>query len=80
MPCWKLFDEQSADYRESVLPAAVAKRVAVEAGIKMGWEKYIGTDGVFVGMEGFGASAPAEELYEHFGITAANIVSKVKAM
>ena len=80
MPCWKLFDEQSADYRESVLPAAVAKRVAVEAGIKMGWEKYIGADGVFVGMAGFGASAPAEELYEHFGITAANIVAKVKAM
>ena len=80
MPCWKLFDEQSKDYRESVLPAAVSKRVAVEAGIKMGWEKYIGADGVFVGMEGFGASAPAEELYEHFGITAANIVKKVKAM
>jgi len=80
MPCWKLFDEQSSDYRESVLPAAVTKRVAVEAGIKMGWEKYIGAEGVFVGMEGFGASAPAEELYEHFGITAANIVAKVKAM
>ena len=80
MPCWKLFDEQSADYRESVLPAAVAKRVAVEAGIKMGWEKYIGADGVFIGMEGFGASAPAEELYKHFGITTDNIVAKVKSM
>ena len=80
MPCWKLFDEQSADYRESVLPAAVSKRVAVEAGIKMGWEKYIGADGQFVGMDGFGASAPAEELYSHFGITADNIAAKVKAM
>lgn len=80
MPCWKLFDEQSSEYRESVLPPAVTKRVAVEAGIKMGWEKYLGSDGVFVGMEGFGASAPAEELYEHFGITAANVVSKVKTI
>jgi transketolase len=80
MPCWKLFDEQSDDYRESVLPAAVSKRVAVEAGLKMGWEKYLGAAGEFVGMTGFGASAPAEELYEHFGITAAGIVAKVKAM
>jgi transketolase len=80
MPCWELFDEQSADYRESVLPAAVTKRVAVEAGIKMGWERYLGTTGEFVGMNGFGASAPAEELYEHFGITADGIVAKVKEM
>lgn len=80
MPCWELFDDQSDDYRESVLPAAVTKRVAVEAGIKMGWERYLGAAGEFVGMDGFGASAPAEELYEHFGITADNIVAKVKSM
>ena len=80
MPCWKLFDEQPAEYRESVLPVAVTKRVAVEAGIKMGWERYLGTDGEFVGLTGFGASAPAEELYEHFGITIAGIVAKVKQM
>ena len=80
MPCWKLFDEQGEEYRESVLPPSVTKRVAVEAGIKMGWEKYIGNDGVFVGMNSFGASAPANELYEHFGITAANVVKKVKSM
>ena len=69
VPCWKLFDQQSAKYRESVLPAAVTNRVACEAGIKMGWEKYIGADGKFVGMDGFGASGPFEELYEKFGIT-----------
>lgn len=80
MPCWELFDEQSAGYRESVLPAAVTKRVAVEAGIKMGWERYLGTAGEFVGMTGFGGSAPSEVLYEHFGITAAGIVAKVKGM
>ena len=69
VPCWELFDEQSADYRESVLPAAVTNRVACEAGIKMGWEKYIGAEGKFIGMDSFGASGPFEELYEKFGIT-----------
>lgn len=80
MPCWKLFDEQSAEYRESVLPLSVTKRVAVEAGIKMGWEKYIGSAGGFVGMDSFGASAPAEELYEHFGISPNGIVARVKSL
>lgn len=80
LPCWELFDEQDDEYRESVLPAAVTKRVAVEAGIKMGWEKYLGADGEFVGMESFGASAPAELLYQHFGITPDGIVEKVKSL
>ena len=70
VPCWELFDEQSADYRESILPAAVTNRVACEAGIKMGWEKYLGAEGTFIGMDSFGASGPFEELYEKFGITA----------
>ena len=69
VPCWELFDEQSADYRESVLPAAVTNRVACEAGIKMGWEKYLGAEGTFVGMDSFGASGPFEELYAKFGLT-----------
>ena len=76
MPCWELFDEQPEDYRASVLPPDVTARVAVEAGIKQGWEKYIGDKGVFVGMDSFGASAPAEELYSHFGITFDNVVAK----
>lgn len=80
MPCWKLFDEQDASYRESVLPSSVTKRVAVETGIKMGWEKYLGNEGQFIGMDSFGASAPAEELYEHFGITANAVAEKVKSM
>jgi transketolase len=78
MPCWELFDKQSDDYRESVLPAAVTARVAIEAGIKQGWERYLG-GGTFVGMNSFGASAPAEELYEHFGITAKNVVAAAKS-
>lgn len=79
MPCWKLFDEQSDDYRESVLPKAVTNRIAVEAGIKMGWEKYLGGEGKFIGMDSFGGSAPFEVLYEQFGITAAKVAEAAKA-
>ena len=68
-PCWDLFDKQSAAYRASTIGNAKV-RVAVEAGVKLGWERFIGEDGVFVGMTGFGASAPYERLYGEFGITA----------
>ncbi|HET8854175.1 MAG TPA: transketolase C-terminal domain-containing protein [Ktedonobacteraceae bacterium] len=78
LPSWELFDRQPADYRESVLPQAVRARVAVEAGTKLGWEHYIGLDGACVGMKGFGASAPAEILYEKFGITAEKVVRAAK--
>jgi transketolase len=77
MPCWELFDQQDASYRKSVLGQG-AVRVAVEAGVRMGWDAYVRPHGGFVGMTGFGASAPAGELYEHFGITAKNIVQTVK--
>jgi transketolase len=70
MPSWDLFEEQPADYREGVLPAAVTARVACEAACGFGWEKWIGPRGRFVGMRSFGASAPAAALYAHFGITA----------
>ena len=80
LPLVDSFDEQDDAYRESVLPSAVTNRVAVEAGIKMGWERYLGASGAFIGLDGFGASAPAEELYEHFGITTEAIVAKVKSM
>ncbi len=69
MPCWELFNTQTAEYRASVLGDNTV-RVAVEAAIRMGWDQYIGPEGGFVGMTGFGASAPAGELYKHFGITA----------
>jgi len=68
-PCWDLFDKQSATYRATTIGNAKV-RVAVEAGVKLGWERFIGEDGVFVGMTGFGASAPYERLYTEFGITA----------
>jgi len=67
-PCFELFDKQDAGYRASVLGSA--PRVAIEAGVVTGWEKYLGDNSAFIGMTGFGASAPIKELYEHFGITA----------
>ncbi len=70
LPCWELFSEQDAAYRESVLPAAVTARVACEAACGFGWERWLGPQGIFVGMRSFGASGPAGKLYEHFGITA----------
>jgi transketolase len=68
MPCWELFEAQSAEYRAQVL--GTAPRVAVEAAARLGWDRWIGERGAFVGMKSFGASAPAEALYAHFGITA----------
>jgi len=69
LPCWDLFAGQDAAYRESVLPARITARVACEAACEFGWERWIGPHGRFVGMQGFGASAPAPALYAHFGIT-----------
>ena len=77
-PCWELFEKQSAAYRKTVIGAAPV-RVAVEAAVKFGWERFIGEDGVFVGMTGFGASAPFERLYKEFGITAEAVVEAAKA-
>ena len=74
VPCMELFAQQSKEYRKSVLGEGV-KRIACEAAIEQGWEKLLGEDGVFIGMKSFGASAPAEVLYEKFGITAAAIVA-----
>jgi len=71
MPCWELFAAQPAAYQDAVLGSA--PRLAVEAGVKLGWERWLGPDGAFVGMESFGASAPAAKLYEHFGITPAKV-------
>jgi len=78
MPCWELFDAQDDAYKASVLGEGTVK-VGVEAAMRFGWDKYLGTDGGFVGMTGFGASAPADELYKHFGITAENVVAEAKA-
>ncbi len=78
MPCTDVFDAQDADYRESVLPAAVTARVAIEAGVTEGWWRYVGTHGRVIGLDRFGESAPANELFEHFGFTTDNVVAVVK--
>ncbi|KRG70060.1 transketolase [Pseudoxanthomonas dokdonensis] len=80
MPSTDVFDRQSAEYRESVLPKAVRKRVAVEAAIADFWGKYVGLDGAVVGMHSFGASAPADELYKHFGITVEAVVEAARSL
>ena len=77
VPCFELFDAQSAEYRRDVL-GETPVRIAVEAAISQGWEKFIGTDGGFVGMSTFGASAPYKELYEHFGITPEAVAKAAK--
>ncbi|MGB2574184.1 MAG: transketolase-like TK C-terminal-containing protein, partial [Henriciella sp.] len=78
MPCMELFEAQNAAYRDETLGGALPK-VAVEAGVRFGWDRWIGNTGDFVGMTGFGASAPYKELYERFGITPDAIVAAVKA-
>ncbi|HKM62052.1 MAG TPA: transketolase C-terminal domain-containing protein, partial [Acidisphaera sp.] len=76
MPSWELFEQQTDDYRRAVLGSGV--RVAVEAAVRLGWDRYIGPDGGFVGMSTFGASGPDAELYRHFGITAENVVAEIR--
>jgi transketolase len=79
MPSWELFERQSHDYREQVLPAAVTARVAVEQGTNFGWSKYVGATGAVIGMERFGASAPFQQLQKKFGFTVDNVVAVAKA-
>ncbi len=80
MPCWQLFEEQDAAYRESVLPAAVTARVSVEAAAVQGWDRYVGPRGTIIGMRSFGASAPIKDLYQHFGFTPERIAEAARAL
>ncbi|MEN6420695.1 MAG: transketolase C-terminal domain-containing protein, partial [Smithella sp.] len=80
MPSWEIFDRQPREYRESVLPSTVSARIAVEAGIKLGWEHYVGISGKIIGMETFGASAPGPVLYEKFGFTVEKIVAAAQEL
>jgi len=78
LPSWELFEMQPVSYRESVLPPSVSARVAVEAGVRLGWDRYIGMNGAFVGMSSYGASAPAEAVFKGFGITAEAVVAAAR--
>jgi transketolase len=78
MPCWELFEQQSAEYKRKVLPPEVKARVAVEAGTTFGWAVYVGPDGLVVGHSDFGASAPIKDLMKHFGFTVDNVLAKAR--
>src|SRR5438477_626404 len=78
MPCWELFEQQPADYQAAVL--GTAPRLGVEAAVRFGWDRWLGPRGVFVGMHDFGASAPGEDVYKHFGITAEKVAAAARAL
>jgi transketolase len=80
MPSWELFDKQSEAYREKILPKAIRKRLVVEAGTSLGWQKYATDEGAIIGIDTFGSSAPAEALFKEYGFTVENIVNKAKEL
>jgi transketolase len=79
-PSWELFEKQDEAYRDAVLPKHIRARLAVEAGAGLGWERYVGLDGAVISMERFGASAPYKILFEKFGFTVENVITKAKAL
>ena len=80
LPCWELFEAQDETYRQQVLPPSCHRRLAVEAASPFGWERYVGLQGAVIGLDGYGASAPAEQLFERFGFTAAHIAARALAL
>ncbi|ALC15138.1 transketolase [Desulfuromonas soudanensis] len=80
LPSWEIFEAQDRPYRESVLPPSCAPRLAVEAASPLGWDRYVGDRGAVIAMAGYGASAPASALFEHFGFTAAAVAEKVRSL
>jgi transketolase len=80
MVCWRLFEEQDAAYRESILPKAVRKRLGVEAAVSFGWCRYLGDEGVSISVETFGSSAPGNVCLERFGFTVDNVLARAKEL
>ncbi|MFQ3590760.1 MAG: transketolase C-terminal domain-containing protein, partial [Chloracidobacterium sp.] len=80
MPSWELFEQQPADYRDSVLPPAVKQRIAIEAAAPLGWRTYITDEGAIIAMKGFGASAPFTVLMREFGFTTEHVVATARAL
>ena len=78
LPCWGLFDDQPEEYKRSVLPPNIKARVSIEAAATLGWQKYVGDEGIAIGIDRFGASAPYKEIYEHFGLTARHMVDEAE--
>jgi transketolase len=80
MPCWELFEEQGADYRDDVLPPDVKARLSIEAGVKLGWKQWVGDEGDSISIEHYGASAPGNTVLEKFGYTVDNVVARARAL
>jgi transketolase len=80
LPCWERFERQDASYREEVLPSACKRRVSIEAGVTFGWHRWIGDQGIAIGIDRFGASAPGDQVLEKLGISTKNLVEKVRAL
>jgi transketolase len=80
MPSWELFDAQSPEYRDLVLPPSVRARLAVEAGVDQGWSRYVGDDGDVIGVDRFGASAPGEVVMREYGFSVENVVERARAL
>ncbi len=80
LPSWDLFEAQDRDYQESVLPPSLTKRLAIEAGTTLGWDRYVGTEGDVIGIDGFGTSAPHQAVAEHFGLTPESVAERAKAL
>ena len=80
MPSWELFEAQSTEYREAVLPAVVHARISVEAGSPFGWERYVGRGGAIIGVDRFGASAPGPDVMAQYGFTVAHIVATARSL
>uniref|UniRef100_A0ACD5Y4W1 Uncharacterized protein n=1 Tax=Avena sativa TaxID=4498 RepID=A0ACD5Y4W1_AVESA len=78
--CWELFEEQSEEYKECVLPSEVTSRISIEAGVTLGWEKYIGQKGKAIGIDRFGSSAPAGKIYKELGLTVENVIATAKSL
>ena len=79
MPCREIFEQQSDDYKNSIIPNRGAMKISMEAGITMGWEKYIGVNGLSIGIDHYGASAPGKDLSEEFGFTSEKVENKIRA-
>jgi transketolase len=80
MPCWEFYDEQTPKYKETVLPSRVRARLSIEAGVSLGWAKYVGDDGDTLAVDRFGQSAPAEDVFRDYGFTVENVIRKGKKL
>jgi transketolase len=80
MPCWEFFDEQTPKYKESVFPSNIKARLAIEAGVSLGWAKYVGLEGDTLTVDRFGTSAPANDVFKEYGFTVENVVKKAKKL